>query len=57
MLIRLIAGAVLFAAILLYNFSIRLLPWVISKLAQFLGFLCRKLKELFFTIRRECYKL
>ena len=52
-----IAGAVLFIAILLYNFSIRLLPWVISKLASFLGYICRKLKDLFFTIRRGCYKL
>ncbi len=52
-----IAGAVLFVAVLLYNFSIRLLPWLITQLGVFLKFLCRKLKELFLHIRRECYKL
>ena len=52
-----IAGAVLFVAILLYNFSIRLLPWLITQLGVFLKFVCRKLKELFLHIRRECYKL
>ena len=52
-----IAGAVLFVAVLLYNFSIRLLPWLITQLGVFLKFLCRKLKDLFLTIRRECYKL
>ncbi len=52
-----IAGAVLFVAVLLYNFSIRLLPWLITQLGVLLKFLCRKLKELFLHIRRECYKL
>ncbi|MBR5367592.1 MAG: hypothetical protein IK132_15215 [Clostridia bacterium] len=52
-----IAGAVLFVAVLLYNFSIRLLPWLITQLSVLLKFLCRKLKELFLHIRRECYKL
>ncbi|MBR5679676.1 MAG: hypothetical protein IKX19_03415 [Clostridia bacterium] len=52
-----IAGAVLFVAVLLYNFSIRLLPWLITQLGVRLKVLCRKLKELFLHIRRECYKL
>ncbi len=52
-----VAGIVLFLAVLLYNFAIRFLPWVISKLASFLGFLCGKVKELFFYVRRECYQL
>lgn len=51
------AGAVLFVSIILYNIAIRFLPWVISLLANLLGWLCGKLKELFFVVRRECYKL
>jgi len=52
-----VAGAVLFASILIYNFSIRLVPWVITQLGNFCGFVARKLKSLFFIIREECYKL
>jgi hypothetical protein len=52
-----IAGAVLFLSILVYNFAIRLLPWLISLLGIFMGFVFRKLKDLFHFVRRECYKL
>ena len=52
-----VAGLVLFLAVLLYNFAIRFLPWVISKLGSFLGYLCGKAKDLFLYVRRECYQL
>lgn len=52
-----VAGAVLFVSILLYNIAIRFLPWLISLLGNFLGWLCGKVKTLFFVVRRECYKL
>ena len=52
-----VAGIVLFASILIYNFSIRLIPWVITQLGNFCGFVARKIKTLFSFIRRECYKL
>lgn len=52
-----VAGAVLLVSILLYNIAIRFLPWVIARLADLLGFVCGKLKNLFFVVRRECYKL
>jgi len=52
-----VAGAVLFVSILLYNIAIRFLPWLISLLGNFLGWICGKIKTLFFVVRRECYKL
>ena len=52
-----IAGAVLFVSILLYNIAIRFLPWLISLLGNFLGWICGKIKTLFYVVRRECYKL
>ncbi len=52
-----VAGAVLFVSILLYNIAIRFLPWLISLLGNFLGWICGKVKTLFFVVRRECYKL
>lgn len=52
-----VAGIVLFFAVLLYNFAIRFLPWVMGKLGSFLGFLCGKAKDLFLYLRRECYQL
>lgn len=52
-----VAGAVLFVSVLIYNFSIRLVPWLITQVGNLLGFVCHKLKSLFFAIRRECYKL
>lgn len=52
-----VAGAVLFMSVLLYNTAIRLLPWLISLVGNLLGLICGKLKNLFFVVRRECYKL
>lgn len=52
-----VAGAVLFVSVLLYNIAIRLLPWIISLIGNLLGLICGKLKNLFFVVRRECYKL
>ena len=52
-----VAGAVLFASILIYNFAIRFVPWVISWLAVFFKYSCKKLVVLFNFIRKECYKL
>ena len=52
-----VAGIVLFVSILLYNIAIRFLPWLISVLGNFLGWICGKIKTLFFVVRRECYKL
>jgi len=52
-----VAGIALFASILIYNIAIRLLPWIISLLGNLLGWICGKVKSLFFVVRRECYKL
>lgn len=52
-----VAGAVLFISVLIYNFAIRFLPWIISRVGTLLGFVCGKLKTLFLCVRRECYKL
>ncbi|MBE6625825.1 MAG: hypothetical protein E7628_01405 [Ruminococcaceae bacterium] len=53
----LVAGLVLFASVLLYNLALRFIPWLMKKIAKLLGYVCRKLKLLFYYIRRECYKL
>ena len=52
-----VAGIVLFASVLLYNLAVRLLPWLIKKVATLLVYVCKKLKLLFYYVRRECYKL
>ncbi len=52
-----VAGAVLFFGVLIYNFAVRFLPWIISLVGTLLGYVCRKLKTLFYYVRRECYKL
>ena len=52
-----VAGAVLFVSILLYNIAIRFLPWLIGRLGNLLGWICGKIKTLFYVVRRECYKL
>ena len=52
-----VAFQLLFLSVLLYNFAIRFLPWVIGKLGTFLSFLCGKAKDLFLYVRRECYQL
>jgi len=52
-----VIGVVMLVSILLYNIAIRFLPWVIKKVAVLFCFTCRKIVELFFFVRRECYKL
>ncbi len=52
-----VAGAVLFVAVLIYNISVRFFPWLIVQVGTFMGFVYGKLKDLFLLIRRECYKL
>lgn len=52
-----IAGIVVFVSVLLYNLVIRVIPWLIKKVAQLLVYVCGKLKMLFYYVRRECYKL
>ncbi len=52
-----VAGIALLASVLIYNIAIRLLPWIISLLGNLLGWICGKVKSLFFVVRRECYKL
>ena len=52
-----IAGTVLFASVLLYNAAVRFLPWVMRWLTVFFGFVFGKLRQLFYVVRRECYKL
>jgi len=52
-----IIGVVMLAGILIYNFAIRFLPWLIRKVWQLLVFTCGKIKVLFLFARRECYKL
>ena len=52
-----VAGAVLFVAVLIYNISVRFFPWLIVQVGTFMGFVFGKLKDLFLLIRRECYKL
>ena len=52
-----VAGAVLFVSVLVYNLSIRFFPWLITLVGNFLGFVCGKIKDLFLYVRRECYKL
>ncbi|MGN0988695.1 MAG: hypothetical protein ACI4N6_00120 [Eubacteriales bacterium] len=52
-----VAGAVLLLSVLIFNFAIRFLPFVIKKATVFFKFVMRKLKSAFFALRRECYKL
>jgi len=52
-----IAGIALFVSVVIYNFSIRFLPWLISLVGRLFGFVCVHLKILFNFVRRECYKL
>ncbi len=52
-----VAGAVLFVAVLIYNISVRFFPWLIMQVGTLMGFVFGKLKDLFLLIRRECYKL
>lgn len=50
------AGATMFVSILIYNFALRLLPWVIKLVGKLFRFVLKKLKQLFNHARRECAK-
>lgn len=52
-----VAGAALLISVLMFNLAIRLLPFIIKKVGVFFRFVVGKIKEAFFAIRRECYKL
>ncbi len=52
-----VIGVVMLAGILIYNFAIRFLPWLIRKVWTLLTFTCGKIRDLFHYLRRECYKL
>lgn len=52
-----IAGVVMFAGILIYNFSIRFLPFVIKKVASLVGVCVKQAKKLVYLAKKECYKL
>ena len=52
-----VAGGVVLVSVLLYNFALRFLPWVIRKAGVLFSFTWRKLKDLFRFVRKECYKL
>ncbi len=49
-------GVTMLAAILIYNFALRLLPWVIKLVGKLFRFTLKKLKQLFNHARRECAK-
>ncbi len=56
--IAITAGAsVLFVSILLYNFTVRLLPYVMKQLGRFFGWSLRRLKMLFIYVKGACAKL
>ncbi len=52
-----VAGCATLVSVLLYNFALRFLPWVVRKVGVLFSFTWRKLKELFRFVRKECYKL
>lgn len=52
-----VGSAVMFAGILLYNFAIRLLPWLMRLVGRLFMYVCRQLGVLFRFLRRECAKL
>lgn len=52
-----IAGVVMFAGILLYNFAVRLVPLLIRLVGRLFRYLYGRLKVLFNFLRRECAKL
>lgn len=50
-------GCAMLVAILLYNFAVRLMPFLIKKVWQLFVFVIKKLKKLFNFLRKECAKL
>lgn len=47
-------GVTMFVGILLYNFAIRLVPFLLKLYTRFVRFVFRKVKELFFYCQRLC---
>lgn len=52
-----VGSVVMFAGILLYNFAIRLLPWLMRLVGRLFMYVCRQIGVLFRFLRRECAKL
>ncbi len=52
-----IIGLALFGGVVLYNLAIRFLPWVMSWLTVLFTFVFGRFRNLFYLVRRECYKL
>lgn len=52
-----VIGCVLAFSVLIYNFSVRLIPWLIRKTSRFAKFVFSKIKALFLFIRKECYRI
>ncbi len=52
-----IIGVALFGGVVLYNLAIRFLPWVMSWLTVLFTFVFGRFRNLFYLVRRECYKL
>lgn len=52
-----VAGIVMFSGILLYNFAIRFVPWLIKLVGRLLRYTLKQLRVLFNFLRRECAKL
>ncbi len=52
-----IIGIALFGGVVLYNLAVRFLPWVMSWLTVLFSFVFGRFRNLFYFVRRECYKL
>jgi len=52
-----ITGFIMFAGLLIYNFAIRLLPFLIKNIFRLYKHLAGKMKKLFNYIKGECYRL
>ncbi len=52
-----VAGSVMFAGILVYNFAVRLVPILMRMLGKLFRFVLSELKRLFNFLRKECVKL
>lgn len=50
-------SAALFVGILIYNFTVRLMPYAASKLLQLMKFVFRKYRILYIYIKKECLQL
>ena len=49
-----VGGVAMLLSILVYNFAVRLMPIIIGYLFDFMKYVCRKAKELFLYIKKEC---